>query len=197
MQKNEFHQFMESNLGQRWPQWQPNTATMNDWWLVLKDYTVNEAERAVHQHKTSDKAIVSEPKISEVLKFLKERSSRGQEERQAYTPWIRCLEAPPEHPDWEDEEWVRIDAGWRPQNCWEKDYVARFAQKVAKQVEVAEGGRWCGVVRLDDDYPDNQPGPALKGKAAKEWACKHILNGPDGPGKRWLQRQDKAVFKTI
>jgi hypothetical protein len=92
---------------------------------------------------------------------------------------------------------VRLDAGWHNARCADKEYVGRFANKIAKQVQAKEGGHWCGVVRVENDCPPNQPGEALTGAAAAEWAKKHILNGPDGPGKRWLQRKDKTILKAV
>ena len=199
MDKREFEPFVRMNMGQRWPSWQITEAVLSDWWLVLKDYTVEEAEMAVHMHKVSDKAIVSEPKAHEIAKMLRQcaRGETAGELPPVLTPWILCLEAPPEHPDWEDEEWVRLDAGWHNARCTDREYVGRFANKVAKQVQGKEGGKWCGVVRTENDCPPNQPGEKLRGPAASEWAKKHILNGPDGPGKRFLQRKDKTIIKTV
>ena len=105
-------------------------------------------------------------------------------------PWVLCLTAPVDHPDWQGQEGIRLDS-FRPPDCATMAYVAQYAHDIAKAVEKICGGLWTGVVRPDGSPPENQP--VLCGEKARLWAEKHILNGPDSPGKRFLlARQRKS-----
>ena len=64
------------------------------------------------------------------------------------------------------------------------------ASAIAKIVGKQEGGKWCGVVWPDGQGPEGHPN--LRGREAEAWVVDHILNGPDGPGRRFLEKLVKA-----
>ena len=99
-------------------------------------------------------------------------------------PWIRCLTAPAEHLEWQDQEYLRLDF-YCTQYAADQNRVATMAQLAAKAVQDAHGGSWCGVVRPDGQIPDNHP--ELERGEAKRWAEDHIKNGPESVGKRFLE----------
>jgi len=111
-----------------------------------------------------------------------------------FDPYIRCLQPPANHPDWQDQERFRSE-GFRRADCGRKQYVAEYAEKQAKYAQTIHGGRWCAVVRPIENTPYSGPLNQTDRAAAAE---KHILNGPDGPGKRFLlTRQTKTLQPTL
>jgi hypothetical protein len=113
------------------------------------------------------------------------RPQRGQqqaESMQVYDSFVRCLEAPPERSDWEDEEWYWAEHRPRP-NCLDKQAVFDYATTCAKEVEAKYGGRWCGVVKARTEPDEN----AITGRAAAEVCDAHILKGPDCSARRWVE----------
>ncbi len=108
----------------------------------------------------------------------------------ALVPWIRCIEPPTDRPDWQDQEWIRLDYRDSTYAC-DHDKTAQAANSAAKDTQLKHGGKWCGVVRPDGQIPNNQP--HLYSRTAQEWAHKHILDGPDGPGRRWLTTGKKQM----
>jgi hypothetical protein len=99
-----------------------------------------------------------------------------------YDAWVRCLEAPPAHPTWQDREWFRTES-FRRSNQASKRYVTEYAAAIAAEIQAREGGHWCGIVKEPDDtqVPPYDP-------EARTQAEAHILDGPDGPGRRFLLR---------
>jgi hypothetical protein len=102
----------------------------------------------------------------------------------AYEPWVRCLEPPREHPDWEDREW--FVGGGLPCPCALRHrWMTRWAEKRADEIQEVYGGRWCGVVRVVNDDPCR----VRLTEAQINEVYDHILNGPEGPGRQWLLRR--------
>jgi hypothetical protein len=117
--------------------------------------------------------------------------------KQGYTPWVMCLTAPEDHPSWQGREWVRLDR-FSTKRCTDKDYVAQYAHDIAAAIQEVHGGQWCGVVRPEGQIPENQP--FLQKEEARKWAEAHILDGPEGPGRRFLMSRPGAlvpVLKTL
>jgi hypothetical protein len=114
--------------------------------------------------------------------------------RACFTIIIRCMEAPAAHPDWKDKEWVRADDPVRivGHNSAYRDgdfelvkgRAAASAQRIARMIQCNEGGAWVGRLRdsTNDPYPERRMAPAER-RAMDQ----HVLNGPDGPGRRFLQ----------
>lgn len=97
-----------------------------------------------------------------------------------YTMSVVCLEAPPDHLDWQGKEWVRIGSNV---DSALRDVQLAQANREAHDVQEAHGGKWCGRIRdcSHDPIPDR-----MLDEDIKEGLRRHILNGPDGPGRRFL-----------
>lgn len=111
-----------------------------------------------------------------------------------YVPWVLCLTAPEDHPDWQGQEWVRLDS-FENAKCTDRLYVGDYVHKIAMELEKQYGGQWSGVVRPSGQLPRSQP--ALFGEKARIWAESHILNGPDSPGRRYLMAKHKDLIPVI
>lgn len=183
MTKLEFLEFMERTIKPRWPKWKPSNPVVDDWFKICRYHTAEAVDEAIHRHVTSDKYSNFEPKINCIVRLLRARPKGQTQEIVRYCPWIRCLDAPANHPEWEGQEWVRLDGFRRSDANW-KDYVAEHAQSAAEEVQAVEGGRWCGICRVEGQAPEGQP--ELYRTDARKWAIDHVLNGPDGPGRRLL-----------
>lgn len=110
----------------------------------------------------------------------------------AYDPYVRCLEAPRDHPTWENRQWFvmgGVEGGdlepFRRAEAGNKQHVADWAQMAARHFQSVYGGQWCGVVREAVNDPDDNPTSPGQRKANAE---RQILDGPDTPGRRWLKR---------
>jgi len=193
MTRIEFNEFVAQELRGRWPKWDPTEAMLGDWWSLLRYHSVDVARSVVQEHRISEKARVFEPLIGVVARALRNRRRGPVAEIVRYDPWIRCLEAPADHPDWAGQEWVRLDA-FRRSCAADKAYVVQYAGDVAAIVQQREGGRWCGVCRPDGQIPQGQP--ELHGQEAQDWAIEHIRNGPDGPGRRWLKSRQPVLMSA-
>lgn len=109
------------------------------------------------------------------------------------TIYVRCVEPPAAHPEWKDKEWLRLDDPAmclnHNESCWRDDYDKlrqrwlNAANRIARKIMANEGGVWVGRVR--DASNDPRPDRVLS-RVDREAADKHILNGPDGPGRRFL-----------
>ena len=186
MTYNEFTTFVEQEMRTRWPRWDPAEALLEDWYAILRYATPQMAREAIQEHRLSEKAIAFEPKAHEVKKILcrlRKAQRRGSAEALCYRPYIRCLEAPAGHPEWEGDEWLVLDR-FEPSRSSDQAYVSTFASDRAKTAEELDGGRWCGVVRPDGQVPESYPD--LRGPEAKQWVEDHVRNGPDTAGRRFL-----------
>jgi hypothetical protein len=183
MTKLEFDTFVSEQLQGRWPKWQPTTAMLHDWYDILRCHSLDVATSVVQEHRLSEMAVVFEPKINEVVKLLARRRHKPNTGQigPAWVPWVRCLEAPTDNPNWQGREWLRLE--YRSPSCANsRRHVADAAGRSAREIRHVHGGQWCGVVRPDGQSPPEQP--ELTGKAAREWVEQDTLNGPDGPGRR-------------
>jgi len=186
MTYNEFKAFMAQEMRTRWPRWDPAEALLEDWYAILRYASPQIARQAVQEHRISEKASPYEPNLYEVRKAL-QRLHRSQKRATAnvpcYRPYIRCLDAPTGHPEWEGDEWLVLDR-FEPSRSSDFAYVSTFASDRAKIVEEHEGGRWCGVVRPDGQVPQSHP--ELMGPEAKQWVEDHVRKGPDIARRRFL-----------
>lgn len=139
--------------------------------------------------KTIVRDLVLDPSLSLNIKNFRRSAydRRTRQEREhvdlpGYDPYLRCLEAPTQHPEWEDQEWFHANA-FRRSDCGNRGYVTMFAAAQAEQASGIRGGKWCGVVRPIDARPYAGP---LSQADLRDHAENHILAGPDGPGKRFL-----------
>jgi hypothetical protein len=188
MNKIEFNTFVQEQLQGRWPKWQATAAMLEDWYDALRCHGVAAAVTAVKSHRLSAAASIFEPKINEVVKLLppSRRDSDTQQPGPVYVPWVRCLDAPPDHPKWINFEWLRSEYCFSGLSN-RRAHVAQAADRAACDIQMRHGGRWCGVVRPEGQAPpcvadfDGLPGPE-----ARECVRRHILDGPDGPGRRFL-----------
>ena len=110
-----------------------------------------------------------------------------------WTPWVRCLEPPVDQPKWRDREWLRCD-GLAACDRSNHPRVAQFAHDKAVEISVAYGGQWTGIVRPVGQRPEAWP--ELEGELAQEWIDAHILEGPDGPSRRFVERMMKSKEKN-
>lgn len=106
-----------------------------------------------------------------------------------YTIYVLCLEAPAAHPDWAGKQWVRLDPtpwGIVGHNTGNHAWCVNAAGWIAKQVQECEGGQWRGVVR--SCAHDQAPERSLTADEV-QGTIQHILDGPDGPGRRFVLRR--------
>jgi len=120
---------------------------------------------------------------------MKKQSHEGKPLPNAYNPWVRCLVGPDDYSGWQDREWIMYSTGlvtksFSPLYASRWGYVRDYASNMARAMQARYGGKWCGVVRPEGQLPEDQP--ELRGRKAKKWAEKHILDGPDCPGRRML-----------
>jgi hypothetical protein len=111
-----------------------------------------------------------------------------------FTIFVVCVEAPAAHPDWKDKEWARSDdpemVVSHNQSYWEgefealRNWLAEAARRIARRIQANEGGVWLG--RLRDAANDPRPDRVLP-LAERHALDTHILSGPDGPGRRFLE----------
>lgn len=115
-----------------------------------------------------------------------------------YSVYAVCLEAPAAHPDWQGKQWLRLDPtpwGLISHNQANKAFCERAAGWIAERVQEKEGGLWVGKIRNCRDDP--QPEKPLSADEMRGLDT-HVLNGPDGPGRRWLlQRQQRNPLPAI
>ena len=104
-----------------------------------------------------------------------------------YEAWVRCVESPPEHPEWEDKEWFVLE-GFTPSNRSDKRYVTEYARTKAQDYTEQEGGRWTGIVKEMDNEPYRGELTVVQRREAAE---AHILAGPGSPGRRHLLARDE------
>lgn len=196
MTRNEFNAFVEDQLRARWPKWQPTPALLDDWYSVLRYHSTEVATTAVQDHRLSDKATAFEPKIYEISKLLAHNRS-GSDIAQlgsVWVPWVRCLAGPPEHLDWQGREWVRLEYRFSGQ-ANNRRHVSQAAARSAAEIQATYGGQWCGVARPEGQLPEIQPD--LQRTEAREWVERHILDGPDGPGRRFLQQHGDVSAAVV
>lgn len=161
-----------------------NDTQCGDWVSVAQAVETQLARQIVHE-------LVHDPEKGLNLKDFKRlawkrrpKIERETIEAPAYDACVRCIEAPPEHPDWEDREWFRTE-GFMRARCGDKKYVSDYAAEEAGRIQAREGGRWCGVVRCVDSVPY----AGLLTRAQRSQAATvHIVNGPEGPGRRFFLR---------
>jgi hypothetical protein len=110
-----------------------------------------------------------------------------------YTIYVLCLEAPAAHPGWVGKQWFRVDPtpwGLLSHNAGNHAWCVNAAEWIAGQIQEREGGVWTGVTRdcAGDPMPDQ---PMMN---ADILGCRrHILDGPDGPGRRFLLRHGEVA----
>lgn len=114
-----------------------------------------------------------------------------------YTISVLCLEAPESHPDWAGKQWVRLDPtpwGLVAHNAGCHAWCVTAADWIAKQVQGREGGKWAGVVRSCREDPAPE-----RSLTADEMAGmrRHILDGPDGPGRRRLLSVERSAMDQV
>ncbi len=180
MTKADVLAFVESDIAARY-KGGLNSTQQGDWIrAVWKAGSIEQARRIVQE-------IVDDPETTLALKvFYRRLAAATRTERRSRSlpailnPYVLCLEAPPEHPDWQGQEWLRLDK-FRNADCTNRQYAAQYAHDIAKAIEQVYGGVWTGVVRPDGSPPENWP--VLHGEEARAWVEKHRLNGPTGPGR--------------
>jgi len=68
---------------------------------------------------------------------------------------------------------------------WTAELLMAALQPTLRRFFSAYGGHWhIEMSNAKQESPENHP--KLPGNAARDWVIKDILNGPDGPGKRFL-----------
>lgn len=192
MTQMEFETFVADELQGRWPKWQTTRALLEDWYSVLRYYTVEQCTQAVQEHRLSDAAIAFEPKIQDVRRLLRKVDRKASIAAGVpLVPWVLCVEAPAAHPEWQGQEWLRIEH--RSTACiTSQAHVSEAASRAAWDIQRREGGKWSGVVRPEGQLPPDHE--RLERQEAAAWVRQHILTGPDGPGRRsLLERQTKGV----
>lgn len=187
MTRIEFNAFVEDHLKGRWRKWEPTPALLDDWYAILRYHSVEVVVGVIQAHFCSSKASYFEPKIHEVSSLLaqRRRSPTAGQDIPIYIPWVRCLEAPADHPDWVGREWLRSEYLFSGEANSQRK-VGEAATRAARDIQQAHGGKWCGVVRPDGQLPDYHPD--LPKHDAREWTQKYVLDGPDGPGKRFVMQ---------
>lgn len=168
-----------------------NDTQFGDWVSVAKRVDLSLARAIVHD-------LVQDPDKTLNLKDFKRlawqrrpRVDREAADLPGYDPYIRCIAGPAEHPDWEDKDWFRSER-FKRANCGDQKYVANYAAEEAAAVQAVKGGRWCGLVKPMDSIPYRG---TLTQIQVREQAERHILNGPQGPGRRWLLNRRSAAEK--
>jgi hypothetical protein len=133
--------------------------------------------------------LATDPNLSLTIKAFVAKLGLGKGKRPGkplpphYDPYVMCLEAPPEHPDWAGRLWLTSDGFHRSDHA-DQAYVTQFANEAARRTQAREGGQWCGVIeRANNDWPEHRD-PQASRKARER-----VLNGPDSPGQRWLLRR--------
>lgn len=162
-----------------------NDTQFGDWVTVAARVDYARARQAVRELSTSPTATLT-------VKAFAARLNLGPAWHKPvapvirYDPYVRCLEAPPAHPDWEDKQWFRTEEFERS-NDGDERYVSEYARAIAADIQEREGGRWCGIAipRGETAVPRRDPQVRLTAEA-------YILNGPDGPGRRWLLARQAA-----
>lgn len=196
MTKLEFDTFVAEQLQGRWPKWQPTAAMLHDWYAILRYHSLDVATAAVQEHRLSERAVVFEPKINEVAKVLKRHRHKPATGQLGplYVPWVRCIEAPQDHPEWQGREWVRLEYRFSG-SANNRQHVAEAAERTAREIQQDHGGRWCGVVRPDGQVPESSPESG--GQAAREWVEGHSSDGPDGPSRRFVPRRHGKYIEAV
>lgn len=185
MTQMEFETFVSDDLKGRWPKWEPSPAILSDWYDLLRYHSVEGCRQAVRDHKGSATAIAVEPKIHEVRKLLRAAEVRrvAVDLATPLVPWVRCVEAPADHSEWQDREWVRLEH--RMTSCIANHrHVAEAASRAAADIQAKHGGKWCGVVRPDGQLPAGFD--RLSDAEARAQVRRDILDGPDGPERRFV-----------
>jgi len=200
MTKLEFEEFFLNDLKGRWPKWDPTPAMLEDWFSILRYHTPDVAKQAIQEHRLGDKSTRWEPQLRDVKKRLWQLSKRAGSDDvlgTTYFAYVRCLEPPAGHPEWQDEEWLSLERFERSR-ATDKRYVASYAERRAAAVQQEEGGRWCGVVRPDGQMP---PGfPTLEKEEARQCVEQHCRNGPNTAARRYLLGASgsmRPVLKTV
>lgn len=158
-------------------------AVRSDWIRQLRSLDVQTARRIVHE-------IVDDPKGRLTIKEFRAKHPTATHPPKPYPPayraCVRCLFPPPDHPDWEDQQW---DGQYQSPHCaGDKGAIQILAEQAAAEHQQQYGGKWCGVVRAGDD--SDAADAAQTTRADLDAVREHILNGPDGPVKRFLERVD-------
>ena len=180
MNRIEFAEWFDAEVRSRWPNWRVNSCIVGDWFTALHRYDVTVLTEVVRQHKIRDDP--ARPRIKQVHALARTRAiaDRPATPQQETNVFIECLKAPPGRPNL-----VGLRKGvyvYPPARQSDADYVRAAAEWMCRRHEEIYGGHWISVVT----QPPTDDG--LRGEPARRKAYENILNGPDTPGKRWLQR---------
>ncbi len=173
---------------------QISDAVRGDWIRAVKNTSRDMAQRIIRE-------LAEDPDETLTVKGFYRKLKTGnvggpRVELIAYVPWVRCIEAPLEHPEWVDQEWLRLDT-MRQADCGNKENVAQYAREAAEGIAATYGGAWTGVLRLAGQVPEGHP--VLWGQDAQQWTEEHILSGPDSPGRQvllWIRAKGQAMSLT-
>jgi len=181
MTREEQLRFIDEELKGLWPQWDPTDAEVRIWIADLASFDYGLARAAAQASFRRQAANYHRPVLARFLeqaRALSAGATRGR--RQLADPttnvFVECLEPPPHRPCLAG---MRIAVFTTSQD--DPDHVRACAESLRTQCEPLYGGHWITVVT--DPHADD----GLRGEPARQNACRQILDGPETPGKRWLQ----------
>lgn len=157
-----------------------SSVQQQDWVKMLARWPVADAVAAIQELGVNGDPI----KLPAVRAIILRRTTRTQRttelaESEIFT-YLKCLEPPEDHPEWEDQLWVALcPAAYRN----DRDKIHEWLSKTSEQYALENGGRWCGILSVGKSMlePDGLEGPQAA-KAARE----RILGGPMCEAKREL-----------
>lgn len=184
MTRLEFNAFVIDEIQGRWPKWDPTPVVLDDWYGILRNTLVDIASAVISEHFTNGTGNRIEPRIDVVAAMIRKANQRRdvRDIPEALEPWVRCTDAPSDHPEWEGLEWCRGEF-CMSSNSGSREHVATAASMAAASIQSEHGGRWTGVVRTSAQSPLDLP----DGEAGKQAYRRHVLAGPNGPQKRMLE----------
>ncbi|MFH1574260.1 MAG: hypothetical protein ABIG68_09770 [Acidobacteriota bacterium] len=175
-------QFIELEIRPRYRQLSETQAS--DWMRAVRGIDLGLAREIARELALDPDAMFTVKTFRKQVRARKVGRPQESVDVPAFDAWVRCIEAPPGHPGWENREWFRLEACdtfMRTDNTC----VTAYAQHQAALVQTAEGGKWCGVVRQASSEP--YTGPLTRHEVKREVET-HVLDGPDGAGRRLLTR---------
>ena len=157
MTEVEYAEFIDKQVQQRWPRWEPTQTQLDDWHrcFIRADYQY--ATEAVRRHATSEKRMLVGPHLGLCLAFLREIEPRKtkptvNETFDPRTGWfVECVEASDRHPNmlgWKQRVCVN-----KPEDRDDESLIEKLAVNLARSCENVYKGRFA-VVRPKIEAPE-------------------------------------------
>jgi len=104
---NEVEKFFAEEIKPLWPNWEPTKTELESWIEKLKKCNLYKTRQRLKEWLESQEDIGKKPSIGRFIKqkiiVFDKAVSNIPELPYCY---LRCVQAPPNHPDWEDRQWI-------------------------------------------------------------------------------------------